>query len=103
MPCFDPRDAQYAAEEEHARNAAVKELLCEACHLLKDNDLEALMGLKLRQWWKNHQAEDEARRKEKEERQNLVNIANKVVGNLTPEEIEALRSVHGLNLKKVKP
>lgn len=103
MPCRDAGDDQYVIQDLSRGIADLRELLCEACHLIKDNDTEALMSVKLRAWWKKHQEDDRRRRNAVEERQRLVTIANSVVGNLSPEEIEALREVHGLSLKKVLP
>lgn len=99
MPCrtYDDGDV---IRDQNVTIGNLREMLCEACNLIKDNDTDHLMSANLRAWWNQHQAEDRRRQNAEDEKKKLREIANGALRNLTSEQLEALRVHHGLNLKK---
>lgn len=96
MPCSDggPNYSDYVAAEREAKK--LREMLCEACGIVKDAKLTTNMSAPLRKWWRKHEREDRERRKREAEKAALKKLADKAISKLTSEEIEALREEHGL-------
>jgi len=102
MPCSDAGFEHYDNMVLNEKINTLTELLCEASHILSENELMNIASNDLNNWWKHHEAEDRKRRQKESEQRELRRIAEEAMRNLSPAQKEALGQFYGLKAKLIR-
>lgn len=97
MPCRDYDDSDIISNQSEEIKK-LRSLLCEACGIIRDNELTKYASTQLHTWALSHQREDRERQRKEAEKIRLENIAAATIRSLSPEQLESLRLM-GLSLK----